>query len=479
MNRIAVIEQLTKALEAGGYGAAPGTLTGGSALQVEDLSPVMQNVCWQEKALKLQKKVSSETCKSTLAQYDREISYGNFGASAQAEGHVGEEDTGQVVRLTVPMCYYSQLRRATDVSNMVATIDGTKGSDRQAEWAAKVIAGDLEFDLFHGRAHFQNGGFYDGNILAVPTMYNMVGLDVQIRAADTDFRATDQMFAEFGADESVIINNGNNGALQQATVENACMRAHMNHGEASTLYMDPTVLSQYNQIAYTMQRIVYGGAPLESTGSNLRKQATSFGDCVFEPSRFLSGKTSPKKPKSNGPSAPANMTGVSTAISGVNSGFAANTTFNYWVTTGNARGESAPFKMPALFTITTLNHSARLTITSPGSGVASWFNVYRSEANPTSTTSANSKPRFIGRVMAAASGTTVFDDSGQKLPGFVTGYLLEESTMVQKQLAPYSRKKLAETDLSSIEAHFSFKTLCVTQPRKNVVIDGLRGVITA
>jgi hypothetical protein len=38
------LQQLIQALEAGGYENAPGDLVKGSALQVEDLSPVMQNV---------------------------------------------------------------------------------------------------------------------------------------------------------------------------------------------------------------------------------------------------------------------------------------------------------------------------------------------------------------------------------------------------------------------------------------------------
>jgi len=42
MDKLAQLQGLVKALEAGGYNAAPGTLVQGSALQVEDLSPVMQ-----------------------------------------------------------------------------------------------------------------------------------------------------------------------------------------------------------------------------------------------------------------------------------------------------------------------------------------------------------------------------------------------------------------------------------------------------
>jgi hypothetical protein len=64
-------------------------------------------------------------------------------------------------------------------------------------------------------------------------------------------------------------------------------------------------------------------------------------------------------------------------------------------------------------------------------------------------------------------------DLGNKLPGFVTGFLVQGDTMAMKELAPYSRLKLAVTDLSVPEAHFRFCTLAVQQPRKNVLIDNL------
>jgi hypothetical protein len=41
------------------------------------------------------------------------------------------------------------------------------------------------------------------------------------------------------------------------------------------------------------------------------------------------------------------------------------------------------------------------------------------------------------------------------------------------ELAPYSRVKLAVTDLSQPEAHYRFLTLRMYQPRKNVLVDNL------
>ena len=155
------LQGLVKALEAGQYNAAPSSLVQGSALQIEDLSPVMQNVTYSEKHIKLQKVLKVENVKSTLAQFDRQLSYGQFGGSAQLEGAVGMEETSDFVRVVVPMAFYSHTRTVTVVSTLVATVDGKKSDERAAEDAAKKLAGDVEFDLFRGKADFSNAGIFD------------------------------------------------------------------------------------------------------------------------------------------------------------------------------------------------------------------------------------------------------------------------------------------------------------------------------
>ena len=106
-----------------------------------------------------------------------------------------------------------------------------------------------------------------------------------------------------------------------------------------------------------------------------------------------------------------------------------------------------------------------LTITT-GGGTDRYYNVYR---GLTSTTS-----KFIGRVIKGSS-TTAFVDLGNKLPGSVTGFLVQGDTMEVRELAPYSRIKLAVTDLSQPEAHFRFLCLASTKPRKNVIVANLAG----
>ncbi len=471
-NAIEAITSLTKALEAGGYNVAPSNLVQGAALQIEDLSPVMELVTFDDSHLKLAKMLKVESCKSMLAQFNRQLSYGSFGGSAQMEGNIGQEETSDYVRITVPMCFYSHSRRVSIASTMVDTSDGKKSDERAASDAAKKLAADIEFDSFRGRADFSNAGVFDGNPLSLPIMANMFGLDVQVRQSDSQRNAHDLMLGEFGSDDSVVIYGG--GTLTQDNVEDATTRSAMNLGNADKLVVDPKVLSAYNKITYGKERIVLAGSAQDSTGAELRKQWVSTGTCAIESSRFLSGKTRPQDARSRGPLAPVSVAIVSAAISGVVTPFIAGDKYFYYATSANEVGESSPCAAAAITGGTGVlltGDRLRVTITHPASGTVRYFNVYRSAAG-----GAANACRFIGRViLRAGQSTTFFDDLGNKAPGFVTGFLLQGDTMAMKELAPYSRLKLALSDLSHPEAHFRFCTLAVMQPRKNVLIDNLRG----
>jgi hypothetical protein len=460
------LQSLVKALEAGGYNAAPSTLVQGAALQIEDLSPVMQNVTYGEEHLKLQKVLKVETCKSTLAQFDRQLSYGNFGGSAQLEGAVGQEETSDFIRVVVPMAFYSHIRRVTVVANLVATVDGMKAEERAAADAAKKLAGDIEFDVFRGKADFSNAGAFDGNPLAIPNIPNMLGIDPQVRASDSQVNTQDLMFNEYGSNLSVVI--ASNGILSNANIEDSHVRSAMNLGTADRLFIDPLVLSAYNlnttsSSGYAPQRIFLAGQPQDATGADLRRQWTSGGVVQLEASRFLAGKTTWARTRPSAPGAPTITSVVSTGAGGT-----LPAVQHYYIATAcNAAGESAPSAIGNIAGASTLNNYNTITIGTTPSG-CQWFNIYRGTVNSAS------KLRFIGRVAALASNT-LFQDYNAKLPGFVTGYLLQTDTLGLKELAPYSRLKLAVSDLSVPEAHFRFLSLAAFQPRKNVLVDNLIG----
>jgi hypothetical protein len=468
MSTLDSVQQLVKALEAGSYDAAPSTLVQGAALQIEDLSSVMNNVTFEDRHIKLQKDISVEPCKSTLAQFDRQLGYGQFGGSAQIEGGVGQENISDFVRITVPMCYYSEVRRATVVANMVATVDGKKADERCAQDAAKRLAGDIEFDVGRGMDDFSNAGVFDGNPLAVSIMPNMHGLSMQVRQSDVQANAKDNAFSEYGSDDSVVLSVGT--TLTQGKIEDASTRSAMNFGDADQLLIDPVSLGEYNKLAYNKERINLAGSPQESHGASLRKQWVAGGTVSLEASNFLRGKCKPARTRA---SAPGQVTiAVTQPGAAVGAPFTAAEVYKFYVTAVNEVGESVPSAVTS-FTVGGGDTGKAMVCTiTDGTGTIRHFNVYRSLAGGTAASA-----KFIGRVAKANAGTTAFTDLGNKLPGFVTGLLVQKDTMALKELAPYSRLKLAVTDLSTPEAHFRFTSLAVFQPRKNVILDNIKGSI--
>lgn len=459
------INSLVKTLEAGQYNVAPDQLTQGSALQVEDLQAVMYNVTYDDSHIKLQKMFSSRKAKSLLIQFNRQLSYGRFGGSAQREGSVGDVDVGDYIRATVPMCFYSTVRRVTLAANMVDTMDGKSGDDREAENAAMKLAGDIEFDMFRGKDDFSNAGVFDGNPLAMAELPNMLGVGPQVRQSDFLLNTHDLMFDSYGSDQSVVLSK--NGALEQTVIEDAAVRSRMNLGKAEQMIVDPIILAGYNKAVAlatpgaggaSMQRIMLAGSAQDASGADLRRQWVSNGTVSLEDSRFLSGKSSPNRPTIGSPAAP------SIALATATSGSLDAGTYHYFVTAENERGEG-PKSASSSINVPAPNGNNTVTITPPAGGGITHFNVYR---GPTAATA-----KYIGRVANSGAPTTAFEDLGNKAPGFVTGYLVQKDCWGVHELAPYSRLKLAVSDLSTPEAHFRFLTLAGYQPRKNVLIDNL------
>jgi len=455
------LNDLMKALEAGSYNAAPGQLAQGAALQTEDLSPVMENVCFDDSHIKLQKILKVKDAKSTLIQFNRQLDYGIFGGSAQFEGGIGEEDTSNYVRAIIPMAYYSTTRRVSVAANLIGAFDGKKAEDRAASDAAMKLSADIEFDCFRGQSDFSNAGIFDGNPGAISEMPNMRGVDSQIRESDSLSNTQDLMFAEYGSDQTVIVSV--NGALTQSNIEDGSVKSAMQHGSADRLILDPISLSAYNKIAHAKERIMLAGSAQEASGAELRKQWTSSALVSLEASRFLAGKTRPARSRAGSPVAPASLgtAAVVDAASNLDAG-----AYVYKATAANERGESVEVAAAAQAIVA--GEKAVLTIANVAG--AKYYNVYRSEDGGNAASA-----KFIGRVKAGAGASTSFEDLGNRQPGSVTGFMIQESTMGMHQLSPYSRLKLAISDLSMPEAHFRFLCLAAYQPRKNVLFENIDG----
>lgn len=463
METVKLLQDLHKAMSVETYDVAPSALRQADALMIEDVSGLYHTTTYEDKHIFLQRDLKVEKVKSITVQFVRKLSHGRFGGSARAGGAIGRERTSDWARVAVPMCYYSEIRRVTLPATFVATQGGDKIEDTEADSAELNLAGDIEFDCFRGCDDFTNAGQFDGNPNAVPSLPNIRGLQLQIRQSDSQLIAQDLMFLAYGAGLSSAVNVG--GTLAQPSIEDASVRSNMAHGSALDLLVDPLVQSAYNQIAFARERINLSGSPQEMTGADLRRQSTMNGMVQVKASRFLSGKFRPFLPQDGAPNAPT-LGGASNAGSTT---FVAGQSYVYLVTAENDEGEGAA-SAALTRAVTSNGNQLEITITPSGSGATpKFFNVYRSGNGGTALTA-----RFIGRI-AATGAAVVFVDLNNKIPGFVTGVLVQQDTMDLAELAPYSRMKMAVSDLSIPESHFRFVTLRVQAPKKNVLLDNLRG----
>lgn len=458
------IRELKKALEAGNYNAAPGSLGQGAALQMESLDKVMTFVTYQDSAIKLQKEVKVIPHKSTLYQFNRQLDYGVLGGSATLEGQVGANQTPRFIRAVVPMAYYVHTSTYTKQAESVETFDGVTAKERLASAAAMKIAADIELHAFRGQSAFSNAGFFDGNPLAMSEANpEMHGLDPQIRQSDDLSTAKDLMLAEYGADISVVINQS--GTLTRSTVEDVTARSAMNNGQVSKIYIDPLTHAAYNKISHSIDRIFLAGSPQQMSGASLRSQATAVGEIAVESSRFLSGKTSPVAPNNFSPNA-CSISGAAATLSGGGLGSSSGETYQYAVTAVNVNGESFLSNVVSV-TVTSPNNAVQITITPSTSGPkAHWYNVYRTEAG-------GSVRKFIGRVKDSGAATTVFTDLGKRIPGFVTGFALDFREIVMPELAAFNSEELAQVSLAKNWAFYRFVCIAAKAPRFNCLIDNL------
>jgi len=441
--------------------AAPGTLNQGSSLQREDLQEVMNIATYDDSKIKLQKIFKVTPAKGTLVQFNRQLDYGIFGGSAVLEGAAGQEETDNLVRGVVPMAYYVHVRRVTLQAQLVETFDGVKAEDRVEASAALKLAGDIEFHLFRGKSAYSNGGLFDGNPLAMSQSEpGMVGLDPQIRQSDYNDNTKDLMFTEYGADGSVVIPQ--NGVLQQTTIEDIYSRAQMSHGNPEKLYIDPLTHGAYNKISHSKERIVLAGSPQKATGASLNEQWVAGGAIAIESSRFLSGKTSPARPRIGVPVTPS----ISLAQSASSTSFMNGEVYSYSVTAVGDLGEGVASAASSI-TMSANGNQVSITIT-PGAGgnAPRYFNVYRSLANQTVR-------QYVGRVVSSGGATTTFVDLNNRLPGFVTGFALDMRGLEMAELSAFKSQQLAQTDLTTPKAFYRFCSLMVKLPRFNILVDNL------
>lgn len=467
------VTTLLKALEAGYALGAPGTNVQGAALQRQDLSGIMNNVTYQSQMLVLQRVIPTRVAKSMTVEFRRQLSWGGLEGVATLEVSAGRSITGTYESLLAAMAFYTVSSVVSFAATVVETFDNVQNEQREAHNAAMVVAGAIELDLFRGHADFSNAGVFDGAPSQMPIiMPGMVGLDPQIRQANLNLVSRSLDMYEYGAGSSTVLSVG--GTLAQANIEDGLARSTMNFGEARTLYLDPLTHAAYNKIIFGKEHsyVNMGTQPPANTGAALTTQFTANGQCSLVSSRFLSGKTSPPPVANSGAPGIPTVAGVRAAST---TGYLANEVITYYVSASNELGEGQG-STNVTVTITNNGDQVNLTITGSTSANNYWYNVYSSLPG-TTTAASTASMKFIGRVKANNSQvlSTTFNDLGNRLPGAVTGFLLDKRNIERPQLSPFSTLQGAVVDSAYRKLFVQVETVTVITPTFSVLFENLSG----
>ena len=146
------------ALEAG-YGITPDTQTGGGALKVESLDPVMKNLTWTTNDLTILPdliKLGIIQANSTVEKYVVFEKHGRYGHSLfQPEIGIGNVNSPHMKQKTVNMKNLVDVKQASFVMQTVNSIEDAMKINEDD--AVATIAKTQEWAIFHGDADLTSG----------------------------------------------------------------------------------------------------------------------------------------------------------------------------------------------------------------------------------------------------------------------------------------------------------------------------------
>lgn len=444
------VEELQKALSISqNYGTtAPNSLSGGSALAVEDLDRTLKLVTHGLEHLRLWKDIQKEKVTQTVSEYNVQNSYGQEVSPFFAMGGTPVNTDAKYDREVVQVKY---LGTQGQVQHNLTLIQAAHGPVVAREVKNKTI----ELLARNERAMFEadsavNGLEYDG-------------IDAQMASKEQAAQYKSTAFAGYesaGAADSVIMDI--RGEADEDTMEDAGLKAVNNFGMPMDMYLGTDIHSKYSRAFYAKQRVM-SGATLNS-GQKVKEHNGTL-DFRFKPSLFNRPRKSPLASSISASAAPTTANAATPADAASQFGTADAGTYSYRVSAVFADGETQASTQVA--TAVAAGDKVTLEISYVGSPL--YFNIFRA---PVGTTVGH---EFIGRIAPGASGSAHNIDFNSMLPGSARAYLLmhDPDVLVWKQLGSMIKYDLAVTDTSYKWLQLLYGTPLIMAPRKNVILKNL------
>jgi hypothetical protein len=444
------VEELQKALSISqNYGTtAPGSLSGGSALAVEDLDRTLKLVTHGLEHLRLWKDILKEKVTQTVSEYNVQNSYGQEISPFFAMGGTPVSTDANYDREIVQVKY---LGTQGQVQHNLTLIQAAHGPVVAREVKNKTI----ELLARNERSMFEadssvNGLEYDG-------------IDAQMEAKEASSQYKSTAFAGYesvGNSESVIIDI--RGEMDEDTNEDACLKAVNNFGMPMDMYLGTDIHSRFSRAFYAKQRVMSGSTI--NAGQKVKEFNGSL-DFRFKPSLFNRPRKAPLASTISAQAAPTSANLASPADAASEFASADAGTYSYRVSAVYSDGETLASAQIA----GAVSAGDKVTLEVTYAGAPLYMNVFRA---PVGTTTGH---EFIGRIAPAGSGVAADIDFNKMLPGSARAYLLmhDPDVLVWKQLGSMIKYDLAVTDTSYKWLQLLYGTPLIMAPRKNVILKNL------
>jgi len=445
------VEALQKALSISqNYGAvAPSTLSGGSALAVEDLDRTLKLVTHGLEHLKLWKDIIKEKVPQTVHEYNVQNSYGQEVSPFFAMGGNPQSTDANYDREVIQVKY---LGTQGQVQHNLTLIQAAHGP---------VIAREVKNKTIELLARNERAMF-DADSAINSLEYDGILKQVRQKEAQSQYKST--AFAGYesaGADESVILDI--RGQFDDVVAERMALKNVNNFGMGMDCYLGTDIHSRFSRDFYNKQRTLPGET---LTSGNRVKEHTGTLDFRFKPSLFNRPRKAPLGVSVSGGAAPTLANLLTPADGASEFGASDAGTYGYKISLVFADGET----LPSSEISGAVAAGDKVTIEISYVGSPLYANAFRSPKD-----GAGAGWEFIGRIALGVSSSAHNVDFNNQLPGSARAFLLmhDSDALCWKQLGSMIKYDLAVTDTSYKWLQLLYGTPLVSAARKQTIAENL------
>jgi len=443
-------EALRKAIEAGG-GTDLSTLTGGAAVRVQSIDPVLQSVIMGNPHFVLFNKLPKPQAVATIDEWMELSAVGAHpGSSFNSEAGNIAAGQGTYNRRTGRVAFQMTRCEVTYVAMTQGAFINLKAQENVNGTLRLLQDSEL--------------GCFEGDTSVVPEEFDgiyaqMVGLN----SADHIIDAEGQSLSSVNA-------------IAQAA---AVISGRGNYGIPTDLLISPLVGADMDTNFDPAMRVALPNGQASQRGTPVRGIITSQGDVAVTRDIYIRDENF-QLPFEVAFSAtatanafvPVSVAGVAAAE--VSSKFAAGQAGNYYyaVTGINKFGESVVVKSAQV--AVAAGDKVTLTITASAAGTETGYVIYRSRLNGTNATT---DFRYVAKV-AKDGATTTWVDTNREIPGTSRAYLLNLSpvhtAMTWRQMLPLTEFQLYPTAAATVPwALLHMGYLRISKRQHHVVIKNI------